>query len=103
MQIEKSQTIGSMDNADNAGIIRLATGWDFKKFQPLLDIPTLGQWVMINPGDFAGCNMPEKEGKEIPGFGLTELDMAIEQTKDKEISELKDLLEHGEPTKNYET
>ena len=53
----------------------------------------------INPKDFASCNMPAKEGIEIPDLGLKGLDMAIEQTKDKELSVLKDLLEHGEPTK----
>ena len=53
----------------------------------------------FNPKHFAGCNLPAKEGVDVPDSDFKELDMALEQSKDKNIIELKTLLEQGEPSK----
>ena len=53
----------------------------------------------FNPKHFAGCDLPEKEGVDVPDSDFKELDMALEQSKDKNIIELKTLLEQGEPSK----
>ena len=53
----------------------------------------------FNPKHFAGCNLPAKEGVDVPDSDFKKLDMALEQSKDKTIIELKTLLEQGEPRK----
>ena len=52
----------------------------------------------FNSKDFAGCNMPAKGSVEVPHSNFKELDMPLEQGKDKNIIELKTQLEQGEPS-----
>ena len=55
----------------------------------------------FNPKHFAGCNLPAKEGVDVPYSDFKELDMALEQSKDKNIIKLKTLLEQGKPERRW--
>ena len=52
----------------------------------------------FNLKDFAICNMPAKGSVEVQHSNFKELDMPLEQGKDKNIIELKTQLEQGEPS-----
>ncbi|MEW8548330.1 MAG: DDE-type integrase/transposase/recombinase, partial [Candidatus Thiodiazotropha sp.] len=53
----------------------------------------------IDPKTLASCKIPEKESFAVPDTEFTDIDMVSEQTKDREILELKTILKHGEPSK----
>ena len=53
----------------------------------------------MDPKEFAGCQVPEKEPLEVPECELSGLNMVQEQSKDSEILELKTVLAHDDPSK----